>query len=160
MLFPPYPNQLYSGITTTTISGDVECADFQITDDAIVEIEGDITLSMTGALKLRNRGQLRLRPDARLTIFCQGVAEAIDDSRLNAGGDPSRVVINLQGTTIALRNDAEVCATIIAPAAQMSVTDSSDLFGSYMGKRLKVQSQGKVHYNTSERKRVNWIEQR
>ena len=42
----------------------------------------------------------------------------------------------------------------------MKIEDAAQLSGSYLGKRLKVQDLGKVHFDEAGVSRVAWIEQR
>jgi len=157
---PPYANRSYAGNRTTTLSGSVDCGDFTIGEDAVVEIDGQVTISMTGRFEIRDRGRLRLRPGAKLTVFCTGPVRLLGDARLNENGDPAAVALNCGGPTINLANAARGFASVVAPSAEVTVGDTAHLFGSYLGKRLRVRSQGQVHYDDSSPPRMTWIEQR
>ena len=154
------PNRSYTGSGTFTLNGNVNCNTFTIGDNAIVQIDGNVTVAAAGAVTIKDAGQLRLSPGAQLTIYCESTVDVLNDGRLNADGDHTRVVINNRGTaSLSLQNNAKVAATILAPSAQLKCEDNAHLFGSFKGKRLKVQDLAQVHYDEAGPPRVAWIEQ-
>ena len=157
---PPYGNRVYNGNRTSTINGLVDCGDFTIGDNAVVEIDGQVTITMTGRWEMRDQGRLRLRPGAKLTVFCPATVRLLNDARLNEDGDPASVVLNAAGSAVDLSQNARAFATIVAPSAELTVSDTAHLFGSYLGRRLRVRSQGQVHFDDSSPPRVTWIEQK
>lgn len=153
------PNRSYSASNTTTLSSNVNCNTFTVSGNAVVQIDGDVTIAAAGAVAIKDAGQLRLLPGARLTVYCQSTFDVANDGWLNADGVHTRVVINNRGTSpLSLRNNAKAGATIVAPSAQLKVADSAHLFGSFLGRRLNVQDLGQVDSDAGP-PRVAWIEQ-
>jgi hypothetical protein len=145
---------------TTTLSGDVSCANFEVSGDAIVDVIQDCTLVLTGTFRLVDNAQLILRPGVRMTVHCPGSVEIWENARVNVGGNPRRLTLSCPATPrIELRDAAGLSATVLAPLAELKLNHTAQFYGSFAGRRVKVDRSAKFHCAHPLPGPVTWIEQ-
>jgi hypothetical protein len=144
------------------ISSSYQCKDLTFDKTVAVEIDGDIVIIVTGNLKFLSDAQITLRPNARLTLYCLGKTVTIQDRvKVNIGGDPTKFLLYYPGTSrIEMRNSAAFCATIRAPLAEVKVKDTANFYGWCYAFRFTTDNHGKVHCDSANSSRAEWIEGR
>jgi hypothetical protein len=163
---PPVPgvvsDRTYSGSTVTVLNGDIFCRDFNVRDDAVVEFDGNTRLVVTGDFHFTKNARLRLRPYAKLTVFVAGQMLLKDNAQLNLDGNPSRFVLVSSASTkrvYFLTGSVKLCATGIAPQAEMFLWDEAEFFGAFRGERLKLDRNSKMHCSEDLSPPIMWLEQ-
>ncbi|HEV2294621.1 MAG TPA: hypothetical protein VGR35_12265 [Tepidisphaeraceae bacterium] len=155
-------DRIISGTTTATLSGDVFCDNFEIHDDALVEVEQDTRLMVAGNFRLLDNARLVLRPGVRLTVHCGGWVQIAGNARVNVEGDahPRRLTISCPtALRIDVRDSARLCATVLAPLAELKLIQSAEFSGAFIGRRAKIEGDARFHCAQAIPGPITWIEQ-
>jgi Tfp pilus assembly protein PilX len=115
-----------------------------------VEIQGDVTLYVTGEVTIRSSALLLVRDGSRLTLYVGGTFTLEDHSTMKEVNlHPERLQIygTPTCTAIDIKNSSTACAAIYGPAAQCSVDSSSDLVGVFSGRSLALKSSSSLAYD-------------
>jgi hypothetical protein len=143
------------------ISGGFQCKGLTFEKNVAAEVDGDVVIVATGDVKFTGDAQLTIRPGARLTIYCSHVVVAQDRVKVNVGGDPRGLLVNYSGTTrIEVRNSSALCATLRAPLCEVKVKDTSNFYGWCYAYRFVTDNHGKIHCDSANSTRAEWIEGR
>jgi hypothetical protein len=160
---PPGPSPadyICDGSRTVTLSNDLECNNLLISDDAVLEVTGEVNIVAAGAVRISDRGKIVLGAGAKLAIYCYGDLEMTGDAAANAGAEPRRLLVNLGGSRADLRDRADLCGTVVAPSALLTVQGTANMSGSALTERITVRDQAQVHYDRpTAPSAIAWIEQ-
>ena len=169
LVAPPVPSPVVdiAPITgTTTISGNVYCANFELSGDAIVNVDKDCTLVLTGKFRMVDSAQLTLQPGVRMTVHCPGAVEIGENAKVNIStsppviGNPRRLTFSAPNAArIELRDTAAMSATVLAPLAELKLNHTSEFYGSFSGRRIKVDRSAKFHCAHPLPGPITWLEQ-
>jgi hypothetical protein len=155
----PVNNLSYSS-GTPTITGDVYGRTFDARGNVIMNVSGKTRLILTGDFKVSDHARLVLAPDASLTVFCAGNVVITGQARINLDGDPGRVIISAPAAAkIEINDKVQLCATLLAPLAELKLKDMADLYGAFAGRRLIVEGSAKVHCPETQAGSITWLEQ-
>ncbi len=161
---------------TITISSDLHANGFTITNNATVLISGTVTILCSGEVDIRGTGRLVLDDGARLTMYTKDEVDIQDTAKVNPGvADPSRLTWIVLGDRIRIKGDAQLTAAVQASAGEVSVQDRAHFYGTFIGKKFKVEHTGAAHIDTGRSgtvatmgsatplaritgKRVRWVE--
>ena len=131
-----------------------------ITDYAVVEVDGDTRLVLTGDFRVSRNARLVLRPGARLRVYCPARVRFAGNVRVNADGHPGRLTVSCPAAPeVEVQGTSRVTATVLAPLAEMKVKDMAEFSGAFTGRRLKIDAGGKFHCAQNQHGPVTWIEQ-
>ena len=115
----------------------------------------------TGDVKFLADSQLTLRPGARLTLYCAHVLVVQDRAKVNIGGDPGKLLIHYSGTSrIEIKSSSAFCGTLRAPLSEVKVKDLSNFYGWCYSYRFISDNHAKVHCDSANSTRAEWIEGR
>jgi Tfp pilus assembly protein PilX len=146
---------------TTTISSSFRCTTLTITNSAIVNISGDITIVATGKVTIQKTSQLKLNSGARLTIYFSEQPAFIESAQINLNGDPGLLRIYYSGTRgMEIKNSVKLCATLKSPGAEVKIKDTTHFYGSLFARKLVVDQSGQIHFSDAGSSRLTWIEGR
>lgn len=131
---------------TSTLSTDVWCNIFTISNHHTLKIAGDITIIANTEFKLQNYARVELLPGARLTIYVKNTATIQDMCELNRPGDPNRVrIFNLGTTDLKIQNQSHVYATLVSPSAGLQMKDGAHFYGKVTARTVAMQNQSGLH---------------
>jgi hypothetical protein len=110
---------------------------------------------------MSSAAQLRLRPRAKLTVFCPGRVQIIENARANGDGLPTHLVFHCgpAAPRFDVRDDAEVYAVIHGPATELLVSGTAEVFGAFNGRRVKLDGGAKIHCSEAGEAPMTWVEQ-
>jgi Tfp pilus assembly protein PilX len=132
------------------ISSDKRCSSLTL-QGAQVQIQGDVTLYVTGNVTIKSSSQLLVRDGSRLTLYVGGTFSLkggvikevnLRPEKLQIYGTPTCTSIDFSSSTTAY-------TAIYAPAAQCSLGSSSKLVGVFSGKSLALASSSTLYYDAS-----------
>ncbi len=107
-----------------------------------------------------DNARLVLQPGARLAVYCPGEVEIWENARVNLDDNPRHLTFYAAATTrIDLRDDVRMCATLVAPLAELELNHTAEFFGTFAGRRVKVDRTAKFHAAHATPGPVTWIEQ-
>jgi hypothetical protein len=149
-----------AGSATETITGDAYYASFVIRDDATLQVNGDARLILSADFRAAKNAKIVLSPGARLTVHCPGRIYFTGNVRVNPDGQPRCLTFNCPNAPeVEIRGTSKVTATLLAPLAQLRLSDTGELFGAFTGKRAKIDASAKFHCARNLTGPVNWLEQ-
>jgi hypothetical protein len=131
-----------------------------VKDNAVLEIDRDTRIILTGDFNVLKNARVVLRPGARLSVYCLSEVHIVENAQVNVGGHPGRVTLSCPVTPkIELKNTAKLCATVFAPLAELKLNDTSEFFGAYCGRRITLDHGSKFHCAQTQRGPLMWTEQ-
>jgi fibro-slime domain-containing protein len=138
----------YRNHGTTTISSDIHCSDFAVTQGHTVRINGDIRILCDGPFTVRNQGSLiEFVGNSTLTIYLRDTFNLDNKAVINDDTtQPSRVrIINLGNEPISIDNSTQLVAEVVSPNAPMIVENGADFYGTFQGQTIQSENSSGVH---------------
>jgi hypothetical protein len=149
-----------AGTITETITGDNYYGAFVVKDDAVLQVNGDARLILAGDFRACKNAKVVLNPGARLTVHCPTRVYFAGNVRVNQDGQPRRLTFNCPNTPeVEIRGTCKVTATLLAPLAELRLSDTGEFFGAFTGRRAKMDASAKFHCARNLTGPVNWLEQ-
>lgn len=118
-------------------------------DDSLTLASGTYYFS---SIFLGQKASIQLAPGAKVTIYLSGDITLQNPTSINLGGNPSDFIIYSQGGTLTLGNGAEFFAAFYGPNTDIDVNNNTDVYGSLVGKSVKIANSACIHYDRSLRK--------
>ena len=122
---------------------------FEIGDDALLTISGNVTLLVEDSIQIGDRGSMDILPGSSLTIYGDGELKVQQDARVNQNGTPGQLII--YGTAnfdpVKIMHRAVMKAAIYAPDAKAQITKSTEFFGSIIAGKIELKDDVKFHYD-------------
>jgi hypothetical protein len=118
-----------------------------IEGQAILYIEGNVTLSISTYLRTAGKGQIVIQEGASLTIYVEGDASIEGNGIINDTELPSNLTLYGTDTSSLIRiaGNADYHGTVYAPKAEVQVAGNGDLYGAAIGKTIHISNA--VHYD-------------
>ena len=134
---------------TTTISSDQHFNKFKIESDAIVQISGAVTILCDDDFAIKNNAQLKVLPGGILRLYTKDKFKAKNDAQVNINtADPSKLIIcQLSSQDVHLEGNSRMYATVLAPDGELYLKSNSQFYGSFAGKDVKVEDDGRLHHD-------------
>lgn len=112
---------------TTAISGTVRYSSVALSGSGSLQVSGDAVLIVDGAFQMAGSSTVVLNAGATLRMYVGGTVTASNDSVINSGGDPARVLIVMTGASQAatVTDRAQVYAELLNPRGAFSLTGVS-----------------------------------
>jgi hypothetical protein len=105
----------------------INCAEFEVLNFGKVVINGDVE------------------------VYCSTKFEVSEEAVFNAEGDSSTITTNtkvfVKGSTVELSKRGRFYGFLFAPQALVSISEGAQIFGSVVGREVKVMDSGAVHYD-------------
>lgn len=132
---------------TTTVSADMSVNDMEIKNNANLMVDADAIIYVAGNLKIKDYCDIYVADGARVSFYVEGEIKIEGNADVNTDtNDPSRVIFySLGKKKVELQNDVEVFAVFVAPGAEVKLKDDAELYGSFVGRKLKVEHEAKLH---------------
>ncbi|MCH7791849.1 MAG: fibro-slime domain-containing protein [Planctomycetes bacterium] len=139
--------------TTATISTwKLHVDNFTVDQFSTVYIDGNVIIRVDQSFNLARGVKIELTPGSTLVLYTLGTFNAYNqDVTINANTmDPSLVTIYQLGTTpIEFSQNAQIYANIVAPNADLILNSDADLYGSFIGQSITLDSDAGMHIDTS-----------
>jgi len=156
---PAWLEEMFSGGTinnneTITTSGKYDS--IQLGNSKEIQIEGDVSLYITGDISLGNSCKITVNDDgsSSLVIYLSGQFEGKNSSELNNGTKNPRK-LKIYGmdscTNMQFKNSSTTYGVIYAPKADIVFHNSIDLYGAIACKSLDLKNSAKIYYDASLR---------
>ncbi len=147
------------------ISSNLRCDELELEDGAIVWIDGEVVIQCE-KLEMEDGAEIRLLPGATLTLFVSKELKLEDHSKLNMDpGNPQQVSIYMiqwargaeeddddddedddhGGGKIELKKQSQLAAWVQGDSVELKLKDESEFFGSFAGRRVKVEKRSSLH---------------
>ena len=147
---PPVSSSGDFGVSssTTITAGTYRYDEFTAKGNAVVTVEGDVTLYIDGDFSVTAQAVLKIDNGGSLTIYHGG-----EDFTLTGGGAlnvtqlPEKLQIYSSATLVKFTGNSGFHGVIYAPDADIEPTGTSDVHGSFAGKKISVNGDVKFHYD-------------
>ncbi|MHC5026630.1 MAG: fibro-slime domain-containing protein [Planctomycetota bacterium] len=136
-----------SGAGSTTISADMHCDNFELRDGHEVTVSGHRTIVCDGNFTIRDVGTVfALEANASLSVYLYGSLRLSDEASINTPGHHGALMIYNVGTkSAAIKDGAEVAASIISPDAPLILENVANFYGTFAGETLTVTDSSGLH---------------
>lgn len=145
---PSVGNLMYNG--TSVLSADLHCNMLTLKQNAVLQINGNITILAESLFTLNQNARIELLPGSTLTIYSKRAVALHQDASINLNGDPSLVTMNhMTAELFSMRQDSQLYGTVVTPLAELTLVQGADLFGRWVGNNIDMGQQAAVHIDLS-----------
>ncbi len=142
--------------TPETITTSFLCSSFTTKSNAVLVIDGDLTIHCDGNFTMQSDSRIELAPGATLKIYVGGQFKTFQGAQINMNTkDPRRCWLFNYGT---FKGDvsqySQIAATIIAPQSELEMGQDTELFGAYIGEGLDMGQNSVLHSTGIEVKNI------
>ncbi|MHC5023153.1 MAG: fibro-slime domain-containing protein [Planctomycetota bacterium] len=133
---------------TTIVDADRHVGRLDLPTDAVLHVTGDVTMLCEGDL-VADRAQVLV--DGTLNLYVKGNIDITTSPFNMESGDPGRLrLVKIgPGTITALGNDSLIAGRIIAPEANLTVRQGSQIFGTFLGESLTLDNSAYFHVDVA-----------
>ncbi|MCI0365557.1 MAG: fibro-slime domain-containing protein [Phycisphaerales bacterium] len=147
---PLVPSVTYGGNTSTDLTDDINCSEFNLRNSHELRINGNRTIWVHDVCLIENYSEITFQPNATLKLYFSGSCMLDNHIKANLNGSPSRLtIINLGTQEIFMNNNAQVCATIITPFAPLHMTENANFYGTFIGESVILENSSGFHNDSS-----------
>jgi hypothetical protein len=137
--------------TLTKISQSGQYNNLALANNAVVTIDSNVTLYVSGAFTLNSNAEFRINPGCSVTLYFGGGWTLNSNSRINnMSKDPTKLVMYGTDTFTGLktfRNNSETYAAMYFPKANVSLANSAAFYGSIIARQFSVANNMRVHFD-------------
>lgn len=142
---PKTPTFFRNGSGTTTLSEDLHCESFEVSDSHRIRIEGHVQIVCETDFAMRDGATIELAPGASCHIYLLGSA-TINDTTLGGPEQTHRLKIYKLGSSeFRIGDAAQIHAHLVAPSATLKLQDGSEFFGKVWAHSVSVESKAGLH---------------
>jgi fibro-slime domain-containing protein len=134
--------------TPSTITGNMHVDDFRVSTEAVVTIDGNVTILVEGEFRTETKGVIQVLPHSSLDIYVMGKF-TVETRCLWSDPRNTRVYILSTDDPLKLQTDADFYGTIIVPDSRLLIQTDGELHGSYIGRELQFKTGGQIHVTGS-----------
>ncbi len=144
-----------TGDTVTVTAGAYLYDGIVVNQNATLQLEGDVTISvLSGGVLLKTGAKILVQgtPDSSLEMYLAGNFDAMNGGDvINDTQDPTKVTFygTSQCTSIILKNSSNFYGSIYAPYALLDIRNSADLYGSFVGDSAIIHNSVQFHYDAA-----------
>ncbi len=143
------------GNDQSTISESGEYTSFQVDSNAIVTIQGDITLYVTGDFSMLSNTVLEIPEGSSLSLYLGGSFEQDSNTIFdNPTKDPTKIQIigtdSFEGE-MAWDSTSEFYGAVYFPQANVTINSNVDIYGSIIADLFYIDSNARIHYDLALR---------
>jgi fibro-slime domain-containing protein len=146
---PAYTDKVeYSaGNGISTISTNIYCKTFTISNQHTVQISGTIFIYCTDTFKIENVSHLKVLPGSSLVVYFAKNCTIQNDCTVNINSwTPGQLTfVNLGTTTMVMENGSKLCGKIISPNATLHVKNGNQFYGNFVGKNVILDNEAGFH---------------
>lgn len=145
---PNVGNVMYNGMSV--LSSNLHCNMLTLKLNAVLRIDGDITILVESLMKLSQNARIELLPGSSLTVYSKRAVNIHQGASINLNGDPSLITMNhMTGELFSMHQDAQIFGTVITPDAELALSQGADLYGRWVGDRIDMGQAAAVHIDLS-----------
>jgi hypothetical protein len=140
--------------TATINGGDYRYTNLSFANNAVLTINGDVRLYLTGneALTSQNNVVLNVTSGSSLTIYADGIVDLKNNITINnVAKNPAKFLIystySSNTTGVQLSNNGQSFVGVYAPNTGVNISNNNGLFGAVVGKTVVLDNNAEVHYD-------------
>lgn len=96
-----------------------------------------------------NYASLQIAPGANVTIYMTDNLVLGQDASVNSGGSSSNMIVYSKGSELILGQHTEFHGAFWGPNTAVSIEQNTDVYGSLVGKSIKIANSACIHYDRS-----------
>jgi hypothetical protein len=138
----------------TTVTTSARYSSIDLGNSKTLQIDGDVTLYITGGLTLGNSAEIEVQEDASLVLYLGGDFEGKNSSNINNLTEDAKKlqIYGLDGCEdMVFKNSSSLYGVIYAPNADVIMHNSADVYGAVISKSLDYRNSATLHYDASLR---------
>ena len=138
----------------TTVTTSAKYSSIDLKNSKTLQIDGDVTLYITGGLTLGNSAEIEVQEDASLVLYLGGDLEGKNSSNINNLTEDAKKlqIYGLEGCEdMIFKNSSSLYGVIYAPNADVIMHNTADVYGAVISKSLDLRNSGTLHYDASLR---------
>ncbi|MBI3602400.1 MAG: hypothetical protein HY209_05860 [Candidatus Omnitrophica bacterium] len=137
----------------TLSDGDYKYTSASLSNGSTLNISGNVRIYLTGAndLTTGNNVTLNVNSGATLTVYTDGTLNLSNNITIN---NISKIPANMQiystytgANGVTLTNNGTTYAGVYAPGTDVEVSNNNGFYGAVVGKTVKLDNNGEVHYD-------------
>ena len=142
---PMTPTFFRNGSGTTTLSQDLHCQTFDVSDSHRIRIEGHVQIVCETDFTMRDGASIELAPGASCHIYLLGSA-TINDTIIGGAELTHRMQIYKVGAgELRIGDGARIYAHLTAPSGKLKLQDGSQFFGKVRAHTVEVGDTSGLH---------------
>ena len=132
-------------------SGSYSASGLSLSNSSQLNINGIVTLYITGNVSLSNSTKLKINPGGKLTLYVDGVLSLSNTAEFNnLSKTPSNLNIYSRksgGSGVTFSNNTVMYGTVYAPDTAVTFSNSFQAYGAIVAKSTTLSNSSKIHYD-------------
>lgn len=146
---------LWGTNTGNLVSGSYSSASLSLSNSSQLNIDGNVTLYITGNVSLSNSTKLKVNPGSKLTLYVDGVLSLSNTAEFNnLSKTPSNLNIYSRksgGSGVTFSNSTVMYGTVYAPDTSVTFSNSFQAYGAIVAKSTTLSNTSQIHYDEALR---------
>ena len=138
----------------TVITTSAKYSEIDLKNSKMLQIDGDVTLYITGDVTLGNSAEIQVLEDASLVLYMSGDLEAKNSSKINnLAKDAKKLQLYALDSceNMEFKNSSDFFGSIYAPNADVTIHNSVTVYGAVAANRIDLRNSGTLYYDASLR---------
>ncbi|MCU0724168.1 MAG: hypothetical protein MUE73_00015 [Planctomycetes bacterium] len=154
---PPIPASGSLNSSRTLNAGIYHYTSVSLTASRTVTCNGAVTVYVDGDFKMSGQSQWIVNPGAKVVLYHRGsTLDLTGQGLLNCDGLPANFVVYSVATSVAFTGSSGFHGALYAPNAVVTPVGTTDIFGSFVGRQIKISGGATFHYDESLSKTSDW----
>ncbi len=136
-------------------SGSYSASSLSLSNSSQLNINGNVTLYITGNVSLSNATMLKINPGGKLTLYVDGVLSLSNTAEFNnLSKTPSNLNIYSRksgGSGVTFSNSTVMYGTVYAPDTTVTFSNSFQAYGAIVAKSTTLSNTSQIHYDEALR---------
>jgi hypothetical protein len=147
---PPIPASGSLTSTKTLNGGVYHYTSVTLNSSRTVTCNGEVTIYVDGDFKMSAQAQWVVNPGAKVVLYHRGSTLNITGrGLLNVDGLPANFIVYSVATSVSFTGSSGFHGAIYAPNALVTPTGTTDIYGSFVGRQIKISGGATFHYDES-----------
>lgn len=132
-------------------AGSYRASQLALSNSAELNINGDVTLYVTGNINLSNSSKININSGAKLTVYIDGTFNSANSAVLN---NTTKIPANFMlysrysgSNGINFSNSGSMYGVIYSPDTNITYSNSYETYGALIAKSITLSNSSKVHYD-------------
>jgi hypothetical protein len=137
-------------------SGIYHFKSWKTSSSATITFRGDVTLYIDGDFDMTGQSKIVVDSGATVILYHRGTNLKITGGGLvNVDGKPASFRAYSVGTNVSFTGGSGFHGAIYAPNALVTPTGNTDIYGSFVGRQIKISGGARFHYDETLSKTVD-----
>jgi fibro-slime domain-containing protein len=137
---------------TSTLSTNVHCDKFIVSNRHVLQVEGHVTVLVNEYFRVEDRAKIEIMPNSSLSVWVKGRCDFENrvECNLNTAKPANFMIYNLGNRRIVMRNGAKVYGRIVSPGAKVHMSNRSQFYGGLTAESLRMEDFAGLHIDAGK----------